>query len=880
MNTLRQVEAAAASSDRTVAARLKPGSLSATAWRISTAARQRRLGLMLVAAVAPIIAAASAAIAQNAPPQLEEIVVTGAKRDASAQDVPISVSTVSAEQLSISPFNDIRALGQQAPGLVLSNPSGFNAAGGGMRGTGTNIIIVTQDAPVSFLIDEFALTHVSSQFLNLFDIDQVEVYRGPQGTLFGRNATGGVISLTTKRPVLNHSGGEIELAYGQYNSGGDPSYGSVKAAANLPLTDTLAVRLAAIYDRDEGYYRADKRTATFPNQVPLWGAFGIPRGTPVAPDIDTRVLGDGGALGGKDVLAMRGKLLWAPREDFSAYLMYEYLRDNSDSPPGVNESSATDLLTALGFPGIQLAGQSDPFSTLITGNPGIDMDDGHQVDVDGIYLTLDWSLGSGSIRSISGYREENQQFPSTYTGEAFTTLFDSTRVNARKTLQQELRYVSNFDAPFNFISGATYLKDEFDFFAFFSVGLTALIPSADPASGGFITADGFVSLDTRALSDYQYQFTTQDREEWGLYWDGSYDLNAQWSATVGIRYSYDQKDFERGVDGGAPCNRFTDPRDAVQVDGQCRDRRSQYLSRAGLALSDFNNTLLLPYAQFGTRVSAGEKWQQTTFRTVLNYTPEDNALVYLSYATGFLSGGFSETCATRRLCAYEPETNMNIELGYKADLFDNRLRFNAALYNTRYEDLQRAVVAPYLAADGSSQQETVTVNTGESALWGVDIETTWLVSQGLSVKAALNWMDHQYTGGELPDLLGGGDPVRLEDFEVPYSPRLKAMLSTEYRLPISPGDLVFGASVNHQDEAQTDVFNSARTQMHERSLVSLSIALEERGGLWSLRAFVANATDERYRIAALPVARLWNFTNFGAPRSYGVKFRYNFGALR
>ena len=90
------------------------------------------------------------------------------------------------------------------------------------------------------------------------------------------------------------------------------------------------------------------------------------------------------------------------------------------------------------------------------------------------------------------------------------------------------------------------------------------------------------------------------------------------------------------------------------------------------------------------------------------------------------------------------------------------------------------------------------------------------------------------------------------------------MLSTEYRLPIASGDLVFGASVNHQDEAQTDVFNSARTQMHERSLVSLSIALEERGGLWSLRAFVANATDERYRIAALPVARLWNFTNFGA----------------
>jgi hypothetical protein len=87
------------------------------------------------------------------------------------------------------------------PGLVLSAPAGFNATGGGMRGTGTNIILVTQDAPVSFLMDEFVLSHVTSQFLTLFDVQQVEVYRGPQGTLFGKNTTGGVISITSKKPV-------------------------------------------------------------------------------------------------------------------------------------------------------------------------------------------------------------------------------------------------------------------------------------------------------------------------------------------------------------------------------------------------------------------------------------------------------------------------------------------------------------------------------------------------------------------------------------------------------------------------------------------------------------------------------------------------------
>src|SRR5262245_52314261 len=134
---------------------------------------------------------------------LEEVIVTGIKRELEQQDVPIAISAVSEQQLERIPLNDVRALGQIAPGLVLSNPAGFNATGGGMRGTGTNIILVTQDAPVSFLVDEFVLSHVTSQFLTLFDTQQVEVYRGPQGTLFGKNTTGGVISITTKKPIMN-----------------------------------------------------------------------------------------------------------------------------------------------------------------------------------------------------------------------------------------------------------------------------------------------------------------------------------------------------------------------------------------------------------------------------------------------------------------------------------------------------------------------------------------------------------------------------------------------------------------------------------------------------------------------------------------------------
>jgi len=807
--------------------------------------------------------------------RLEEIVVTGTKRELSAQDVPISVSTVTEQDLARSPFNDVRALGQRAPGLVLSNPAGFNATGGGMRGTGTNIILVTQDAPVSFLVDEFVLSHVTSQFLTLFDVQQIEVYRGPQGTLFGKNATGGVIGVTSKKPILGEREVQIEATYGTYT--GDADYYDVKAALNIPINDTMAVRIAAIADFDDGYYEDSKGTATFPTNVPLWGAFGIPPGTPLPPEVDPTVTGTGDPLGGKEVYAAKGKLMWEPSETFSAYLIGEVVRDRSDSPPGVNESVETDLLTLLGFPGIGIAGEDDPFGTLISHNDVIHMDAGHKVDVDSVFLTLDWELGFGTVKSITGYRDESQEFPSTYTGEAFKTLFDSTRNTNRETIQQEFRFISDFEGPFNFVAGASYFHDEFDFLAYFSVGLISLLPVPDPVTGTFVTPGGVVSLDTRALFDYQFQGTEQRRNEYGLYFDGTYDVNDQWSVTGGVRLSYDEKEFLRFVDGGGPCTAFTAVQDQVIINGECRDTRSQYISRAGLPARAFDGSIPLPLSAFGTVVDTDDNWFETTYRAVLNFERTDDELIYLSYATGFLSGGFSETCATLELCAYDPETNANLELGYKIEMFDRTLRLNAAVFYTWYEDLQRAVVAVYTAADGSSQQETVTVNAGKSEAYGFDLEATWLPTEAWRLGAALNLLSHDYTGGELPDLRGTNQPVDLEQFDVPFSPTVKAMADAEYQFPFAGGMLSLYGSVNYQSKGETDVFNGVNTEMEARTLVDLSATYRSADDQWSVTAFVANLLDEEYRVAALPVAGLWNFTSFGAPRSGGVRVNYRFG---
>ncbi len=841
----------------------------------------------LLAAAASVVVAVPA-VAQEEPqdaPQdaqqsigsLEEVIITGTKRDTASQDVPIALSAISTTDLQRSPINDVRALQNLAPGLVLSNPAGFNATGGGMRGTGTNIILVTQDAPVSFLVDEFVLSHVTSQFLTLFDTQQIEIYRGPQGTLFGKNTTGGVIAVTSKKPKLGEYGAETQFAYGQYRNGADTS--SVKAAINVPLGETLAFRMAAIYDNDAGYYTNDKATATYPRNVPIWGAFGIPMGTLPPDGIDLNNRGTGGRLGGKDVIAAKAKLLWEPNESYSALLIGEVVRDRSDSPPGVNESTATDLLTALGFPGIQLAGQTDVFSTAITGNADIKMDQGHKVDTEGLYLTQSYKLGIGEIKSVTGYRQEQQRLPSTYTGEAFLTLFDSTRNTERFTFQQELRFASNFDGPFNFVAGGNYFQDAFNFRAFFQVGLVGLLPVTDPVTGTFLTPSGRVSLDTSVFRDYQLQTTSQQRTEYALFWDGSYEISERFRLSAGLRYSKDEKDFDRLVDGGGLCTALTPAADRRTVGGICRDVRSQNISRAGILPRQWDGrTNPLPRASFGTDVLATDSWNKLTWRTVLDFKPADGQMLYLSYATGFLSGGFSETCATVSRCAYDPETNNNLELGYKADLFNNKLRLNASAFLTKYKELQRAVVAVYTSADGSSQQETVTVNTGSSEVKGIDVEATWVPRDNLRIGASLGWLDHKYgSDAILPDLRGGSAPVDLTQFDVPFSPELKFGLNVAYDVALNSGSrLTLQADVNHQDEAETDVFNGANTQMQKRTLLGASVTFHDKDERWSATLYGANLTDEVYRIAALPVAGLWNFTNYGPPRSVGVTLNMNF----
>jgi iron complex outermembrane recepter protein len=812
---------------------------------------------------------------------LEEVIVTGTKRSVAQQDTPISISTLTANDIAKTFGNDIRAVGDLSPNVNLTLQTGFNALAGGIRGTGSISILTTQDPSVGILIDEFALSHVQTQFVELFDLEQVEIYRGPQGTLFGKNSTGGVIAITSKRPDLNEFGGQVKALTSTY--GTDKDNLKIQIGVDVPLIPgKLGFRFAGSQTTEDGYYTNDKDTATFPNS-PLYGAFGI---TPdmLPPELSTVTRGSGETISGKDVFAAKSKLLWQPNDRYEAYFIWEVVRDRSDSPAAINETPGGEgfLLELLGFPGIHAANHSDPFSTGITnqGN-GINILDGHQVDVDGYYLNQSLAFENFTIKSITGYREQQETLPSTYTGEAFLSLFDATRNLEREQFQQEIRLVSNLDGPFNYVVGGIYISDELDFRSYATVGLSALFPSV-LGGGEFFDDRGFVNMDLRGITgDPGSGQVKQERDSLAFYADGTYAVNDEWSVTAGFRNTKDEKSFYHPIGNGAPCNQFTEARDAiVAADGSCVDSRSTVVSRAGLEGSQINQrSAALPPSQYKTVADAKEEWSETTWRLVADYKPNADHLWYASIATGFLSGGFSETCSQPVTCiAYNPETNTNFEVGFKGDLMDGVLRFNASVFFTDFEDLQRNQVFRFIdPLTGTEGQETITLNAGKSTAQGFEIETTWLATDNLTIKGSLGYLDAEYDEFSFEGL-------DLSSLDIPFASEVQAGVQATYIQDLSSGaSLTYWLSAHYQSEAEMSPFDpnaaargTARhptySQMESRTLLDFNVTYTSADDRYYATLFGKNLLDEEYRVSANSVGGLWNFTQYGAPLLWGFEF--------
>ncbi|MEM6581564.1 MAG: TonB-dependent receptor [Pseudomonadota bacterium] len=799
----------------------------------------------MAAACAVAAASITGLATQPAMAALEEVMVTATRRTTTdIQTTPIAISALNSELIDELVPRDLGDIAAQVPNFVAGKQPGFRSAAFAIRGVGTTSIIVYQDAQVGVTIDDFVLPSVQTQNTEIFDIEQIEVLRGPQGTLFGKNTTGGVINIKTKKPRMDENSVELQgkvEEYGRYEG---------RAALNWGATDTLAFRAAGIYIKSDGYY---ENGASYGPVTPF---------SPNAPYAGATGQGDGDDIGGDDVFSGRLKALWEPTDNFSALVQYEIIRDKGDSPPSVN---TTPIGAPLTFNALGLTQDSgDPIkNAAVTDRDDLllNMSDGHVIDVDGYYLNMDWTVGDYTLSSVTGYREQDSELPSTYVGEVGPggSLFDANRQDERETFQQEVRIASQFDGAFNFVAGAFYQTDDTTFCVNQVLGFLDLFGL------------GFDNFGDPTFFDNNPQVlcNEQEAENWAVFGDVTYDFTDRWSLGAGFRWTEEEKDwkgrnqvFYQALGGGFDPNLtwedFSDP----------------------LGAADFNlyNTGV---------VEDNESWEEPTYRATISYQATDDTFTYFTYSRGFKSGGYNDQTGTSgneitpELAApTDPEIADSFELGLKTEALDNNLRLDLAAFYVEYSDAQRDLVTTFTNEFGAEFQETRFFNAAEMEVWGLEAQFAWALTDNFTLRGNASYLDSEYKEF-IADTNGDGmDDIDLSDRPVNRAPEWLWNVDAVYQHELFGGNMSWLVNANYEDDAifvYSVVDPAFDGKTDSRTLFNASVTFTSEDSRYFVRVYGKNLTDETYKVGELPVADLWTFAYYGEPRAFGMEVGVNFG---
>lgn len=775
------------------------------------------------------------------------IIVTATRRDTDLQTTPIAVSAIDSELIEQANLDNIGGLAAFVPNFSAETITGFNAASFAMRGVGQNNIIVYFEPPVAVLVDDFVMPSVQTQLLDTFDVDQVEVLRGPQGTLFGKNTTGGAVTVRTTRPEMN------EFTVRGRAQAGDWGTFNVAGAINIPLVDDmLALRVVGVVETDDGYYRNG-------------ACYGPVTGFVANPFQGSQGCLNGDRIGSTEVYSGRVKLLFEPTDNISALFQYEILRDRSGSVPSVNENNRytgtapflTDLLNTGSF---------NPASDDPLDNAAITLRDdallfagrGQRIDVDGLYANIDFDFDIGTLTSVTGWRSQRSRLPNSYPGHAPLdaqgnplSIFDATRDDDRETFQQEVRFASDFEGPFNLVAGGFYQSDNTDFCVSQILGFLDL--TAGPLPFGNWNDTPYILCNA------------QEATSTALFGEGTFEITPELTLTAGARYTWEDKtwfgrqqtfipELEGGFDLGLTINEALDA--------------SIYNYPAGVIRVD-------------------DSANQLTWRVSLGYQATPDLFLYSTVSRGFKAGGFNDQIGgfaafgadldafAEAAQATDPETANSYEAGFKADLFDDLMRFNLTGFYVEYNDLQRQLNVP-LIVNGSPNQVTIFVNAASAEVSGIEAELTAEPTDNLTLRGVLGYQDARYGEYDAPN--AGYD---LSTSPLDRAPAWQWTIDATYAQPIgSNHELTFNGSVAYQSSS---LFTQAiddplgNTFLNARTLLNGSITLSQVDDQYYVRLIGQNLTDERYRTASQNVAGLWLNSQFGPPRYFGVEVGFTFG---
>jgi iron complex outermembrane recepter protein len=613
---------------------------------------------------------------------IQDIIVTAQRRSESVQDVPIAISAFSSEQLAAQGVTNTLQLGQYIPNLFAINNTGLGSANGYyLRGLGNTESIATFDPPVGTYVDDIYLSRQNANNLSFLDVERIEVLRGPQGTLFGRNTTGGAISIIMREPGTE-IGGYVEAGYGRYDRK------MVRASIDLPIGDVLGIKISGYSQRDDGYVK----NVTTGQRINDDDGYGARLGLKLK-------LGERSSWKGSvsHLVSNSENILnflcnpAAPADCKGRFATTGLIEAKSISPAtynlpisgrkanfGLGNRTQNTLVTS----NLQFGLTDDIDLNLITGIVNLDQE-----------FALDFADGRGlpniavPIQPVRGY-----------TRGGFSIFNDG----AHNQFTQEVKLSGKLGAV-DFVGGFFYIKEKnkTDLADVFSIA-TLPFPPFSAVPGGFALL----------LGDRTLRNTT---EAYAGYLQADVSLSDTIKLTAGIRYTDEEKKFSIN-DNRASCNDGT-------VEATC-------ISNVNMRAA---NGVLIP------RTQKAKLW---TPRFAVNYKPNDDMLIFASATRGFKSGGWNAraTASAGQLLPFSPEKVWSYEAGIKSDLFDRRVRANLTIYYQDTSDLQTP--SALVAANGSVT--FITRNFADYVNKGAELELTFQPTDGLNMFLNVGYQDDKY----------------------------------------------------------------------------------------------------------------------------------------
>lgn len=807
---------------------------------------------------------------------LNEIIVTAQRREESVQDVPIAISAFNAEELEARGIGTALEVAQYVPNLVGLNNTGLGTANSYyLRGIGNTESIATFDPPIGTYVDDIYLSRQNANNLSFFDVNRVEVLRGPQGTLFGRNTTGGAVNVYLSEPG-DEVAGYAEIGYGSYERK------MARASIDLPVADNLALKVSGYWQDDDGYAQ-NSVTGERTNENDGWGV---------------RV-GARGELA--DWATWTGSYIHT-EADSANILNFDCDPNNPTNCSG--RFSATGLRSDSTF-------NSPVFGDLFTGEKnGFGL--GNEATMDFISSNLELELSDDwTVNIITGFVKITQDFaldfadgrglPGTsnpvppvvgFTYGGFTIANDG----RHGQFTQEVKFSGSVgDGLVDLVGGVYYFTEDntTDFGDIFSLGFPPL-------------PDGFPLV----LADRTINNTA---EAWAGYLQGDFNVTDQLTLTAGIRYTDEEKTFD------------------------IRDNRPRIGGGLCQAAAQFGPSTCIDTANLiatnGNAIPNEQSVGVWTPRFALNYAVNDDVLLFASATRGFKSGGWNARgTSASELLPFGPETAWSYEAGTKTELFDRIVRLNITAFYLDVGNLQTP--SAFIRPNGSLA--FITRNFADYENKGLEVEFTAVPADGLSLFAAIGYQDDKYkidasapaldefgvqavaaqqaacqaqlAGGLIPNT-GAGDtaascgvgivapdgsiaePVRSPDFTV--------ALGASYELDLGGFSLTPAVNASWRSESEVGtsevtLFDGAVTGLsgtvYPANTIGLGNPIDPRSGSFSEDRWIVNASvtlgsDSGFSVVAeckncfdqeAVESALANYSYLNPPRTWTVRAKYEF----